>query len=116
MAILHNRTTRNILAYQIDVVAAHAERPTATRRAEPFEGSWLERCHAVHSLGNRASVDLVFLDRDLLVVRLQHAVRPGRALVWCRGATSVLEMRTGFLAGCDLLVGDQLAFEAAQSA
>lgn len=116
MAILHNRTTRNILAYQIDVAGAKTVHPGADAGAEPGEGSWLERCHAVHSLGNRAIVDLVFLDRSFRVVRLQHAVRPGRALVWCRSATSVLELRSGFLAGCDLLVGDQLAFEAARSA
>ena len=116
MAILHNRTTRSILAHHVDVVAAHADRASAPGRAPLGEGTWRERGPAVYGVESRAVVDLVFLDRDLRVVRLQHAVRLGRTLVWCRGASSVLEMRSGFLASCDLLVGDKLAFDAVQSA
>lgn len=116
MAILHNRTTRHILAYDIDVAGSTAERAIAGVRPDPGEGRWHERCHSVLSLGERATVDLIFLDRNLRVVRLQHAVRRSRALVWCRAAASVLEMRSGFLASCDLLVGDELAFEAVQFA
>lgn len=111
MATLHNRTTRNVLAYDIDVARSAVERGIAGIRPAPGAGSWHDRCHTVHSLERVAIVDLVFLDRDLRVVRLQHAVRPGRPLVWCRTAVSVLEMRSGFLASCDLLVGDELAFE-----
>lgn len=112
MAILHNRTTRHILAHDVDVAGSAAERGIAGVPLDPGEGRWRERCHSVLSLGDRATVDLIFLDRNLRVVRLQHAVRPGRTLVWCRAAASVLEMRAGFLASCDLLVGDELAFEA----
>jgi len=67
------------------------------------EGLWFEHTHAVHTLGMRAVVDLIFGDA---------AVRPGRPSVSCAGASGVVEMGGGFLAAAALKVGDLLALEA----
>lgn len=42
----------------------------------------LERCGAVHTVGMRFVLDLVFLDRAWRVTRLAREVRPGRLMVW----------------------------------
>lgn len=42
----------------------------------------IERCGAVHTVGMRFALDLVFLDRGWRVVRVARDVRPGRLMVW----------------------------------
>jgi uncharacterized membrane protein (UPF0127 family) len=58
------------------------------------EALWLMPCAAVHTLGMRFAVDLVWLDRAGRVLRIDPGVGPWR-LRWCRGAHSVLELPRG---------------------
>jgi len=55
---------------------------------------WLSPCRAVHTLGMRMPIDVVFLDRRGTVVRVVHGLLPGRVAV-CWRATSVLELAAG---------------------
>ncbi|QDQ89170.1 DUF192 domain-containing protein [Alcaligenaceae bacterium SJ-26] len=58
---------------------------------------WLQPCQAVHTWGMRYRLDLVFLDRDGRILRIDIRVLPGR-IRGCRGAYGVLELRGGVLA------------------
>ena len=113
MAVLRNRTTGAILAERIAVVEAQVERIVRLfhPQVSDLEGRWFDQCEAVHTLGMNTIVDLLFLDRLLRVIKVEHAVRPSRPLVWCRGASSVLQMDSGFLARTDILAGDALTIE-----
>ncbi len=73
------------------------------------EGLWFDHTSAVHTLGMRATVDLIFLDAGKRIIRCDAGVRPGRLVVSCAGASAVLEMGAGFLASAALAVGDELA-------
>jgi uncharacterized membrane protein (UPF0127 family) len=53
-------------------------------------GLLIPRCRSVHTFGMRFALDVDFLDANRLVLRRAHAVPPRRVL-WCCGATSVLE-------------------------
>jgi uncharacterized protein len=57
-------------------------------------GLLLRRCRSVHTFGMRFALDLVWLDAGGAVVRVDRAVRPLRVRS-CRGARSVLELRSG---------------------
>jgi len=57
-------------------------------------GLELPRCRSVHTLGMRFALDLVWLDFEGAVVRLDRAVAPLR-LRSCRGARSVVEVSAG---------------------
>ena len=58
----------------------------------------IERCNAVHTLGMRYPLDLVFLDRERRVARVCANVRPGRFFVHGGArAASVLEAAAGWL-------------------
>jgi len=57
----------------------------------PHEGLWLEPCRAVHTLGMRRAIDIVFMDRRGRILKTVHALRPNRA-AWCAGAYSVVEL------------------------
>ncbi len=54
----------------------------------------LPRCRSVHTFFMRFALDLVWLDREGSVVRVDRGVRPWRVR-WCRTAWSVLECAAG---------------------
>lgn len=56
-------------------------------------GLLIPRCRSVHTFGMRFALDVDFLDADGRVLRRVEAVPPGRML-WCAGATAVLERAT----------------------
>lgn len=53
-----------------------------------------ERCRSVHTIGMRFALDLVWLDADGLLVRLDRAVAP-RRLRTCLAARGVVETAAG---------------------
>jgi uncharacterized membrane protein (UPF0127 family) len=58
----------------------------------------IERCGAVHTVGMRFPLDLVFVDRSWQVVRVVRNVRPGRLMVWGGWrAARVVESEAGCL-------------------
>ena len=58
------------------------------------EALHLPRCRSVHTFGMRVALDLVWLDADGAVVRVDRGVPP-RRLRTCRRARSVLETAAG---------------------
>ncbi|HEX3240011.1 MAG TPA: DUF192 domain-containing protein [Solirubrobacterales bacterium] len=60
-------------------------------RDEAGAGLLIPRCASVHTFGMRFPLDLVFLDRRGAPLELRRGVPP-RRLVWCRGASAVLEI------------------------
>lgn len=51
-------------------------------------------CNAVHTLGMRRPIDVVFVDKAMFVRRIVHSLRPWR-LAACCNASCVLELRAG---------------------
>ncbi len=74
------------------------------------EGLWITPCEAIHTIGMKFPIDVVFLSRDRRVVKLKEAVPPGRIAV-CLRAHSVLELPAGTVAATNTAVGDRLEFE-----
>jgi uncharacterized membrane protein (UPF0127 family) len=58
--------------------------------ADPRGPLWIPRCRSVHTFGMRYPLDLVWLDGDGRVVRVDRAVPPRRVRA-CRRARSVVE-------------------------
>ena len=61
------------------------------RRDEAGSGLLLPGCRAVHTMGMRFALDLVFLDRSLRPVEIHRGVPP-RRLAFVPGAGAVLEL------------------------
>ena len=61
---------------------------------DPDEGLELPRCRSVHTAGMRFPLDLVWLDADGAVVRVDRGVQPLR-MRSCRAARSVVEVAAG---------------------
>ncbi len=74
----------------------------------------IERCGAVHTVGMRFPIDVVFLDRAWRVVRVVRNVQPGRLMVWGGWrAVRVVESEAGCLDVAALGEGDALAWSPA---
>ena len=69
----------------------------------------IRQCGAVHTLGMKFAIDLVFIDKAGRIVRIVENVRPGRFCV-CGGrhAAHVIESEAGRLNLRKLNIGDNL--------
>ena len=77
------------------------------RRLDDGEGILLRPASSVHTWFMLFPIDVVFLDRDLAVLRVVPRLRPWRA-VWRRGAAAVLELAAGECVVRGVGVGDRL--------
>jgi uncharacterized protein len=77
------------------------------RRLNEGEGILLRPASSVHTFFMLFPIDVVFLDRDLSVLRVVPAVPPWRA-VWRTGAAAVLEIGAGECTARGVGVGDRL--------
>ncbi len=59
------------------------------------QGLCLQPCRAVHTLGMRRAIDVVFLDRHGRVLRCVERLRPGRA-AFCWRAALAVELPAGY--------------------
>ena len=104
-----------------ELVIAHLERAASmlTRmrgllgRAElpANRGLWITPCPSIHMFFMRFAIDVVFLDRDLKVVRVFDTVRPWGTARGGRGAKSALELPPGTAARCGIVPGAQCVIE-----
>jgi uncharacterized membrane protein (UPF0127 family) len=62
--------------------------------APPGDGLEIPRCNSIHTFGMRYPLDLIWIDADRRVVRIDRDVPP-RRVRGCRGARSVIEVPAG---------------------
>jgi len=79
----------------------------------PGTALWLKPCGCIHTFGMRFPLDLLFLDRQGVVVRWVRAVAPGRMVFGGWRAHSVLEMEAGWLTSERIRPGDRLTEDSA---
>jgi len=72
------------------------------------EGLHIVPCGSVHMFFMRFAIDVVYLDRELRVVKTVEALKPWRISV-ARGAKSAIELPPGAIAASRTAPGDQLS-------
>lgn len=77
---------------------------------EPDEGLWIVPCPMIHTFFMRFPIDVLFLDKNLKVVRVIESLRPWRLSPWVWRARSVLELAGGALRG-RAAAGDELSIQ-----
>lgn len=73
-------------------------------------GILIAPCSSIHMFFMRFPIDVVFLDRDDVVVKIVHSIRPWR-LAMGGGGKKALELPAGTAIAVHVTEGDQLAFE-----
>ena len=108
--VVYNRTRGR----EVAAIVAVADDPESRSRGllgrkslEPGEGLWIVPCPMVHTFFMKFSIDALFLDRELGVVRVLEDLKPWRLSPWVFRARSVLELAGGSLKG-SVQVGDRL--------
>ncbi|MEZ4508418.1 MAG: DUF192 domain-containing protein [Eubacteriales bacterium] len=71
-------------------------------------GLLLTPCGSIHTFGMRYDIDAVYLDRTGVVLRVDEALKPGKAWPGERKAYRVLELASGHADRCGIHVGDKL--------
>lgn len=72
------------------------------------EGLWMAQCRAIHTIGMRFPIDVIFVDRDLIVRKTVKSLRPFCPIVGCLSAKSVLELPEGSIEKAQVEVGDRI--------
>jgi len=78
------------------------------------EGLLLDRCYGIHTFGMRFPIDVLFLDKDLCVIRAVKALPPYRTCV-VKKSVYVLEVPIGALDTSRTGEGDQIQIRTATS-
>jgi uncharacterized membrane protein (UPF0127 family) len=73
------------------------------------EGLLLTPCTSIHTFFMRFAIDVLYLDRNHVVVKAVRTLRPFRLSACLRGAHSVLELPVGVIQASGTQAGDQLA-------
>lgn len=105
-----NDRTRSAVALEVDVAATRATRRRGLLGRESLgetEGLLLTPCKAVHTVGMRFPIDVIFIDRDGRAVRIVPALAPWRIAISAR-AKAVIELAAGTAAASDIRIGDML--------
>ncbi len=82
---------------------------------EPGEGLLLTPCQAVHMFGMRFSLDVVFLDRDGVVVAVYEDLAPGKRTRVETKAIHALELPAGTVVATGTERGDRVAWVPSES-
>ena len=114
MWLVRNASTGRVLAWRVRRADSWFERTIGflpRSSIAPEEGLWFERCSAVHTVGMRSALDVLFLDKELRVVKVESNVTPGKLHVGARNAHIVAEFGPGFAKANPITIGDQLTLE-----
>jgi len=105
-----NDRTRSAVALEVDMAVTRAARRRGLLGRDslgPAEGLLLSPCKAVHTVGMRFPIDVVFIDGDGRTVRVVPALAPWRIAMSAR-AKAVIELAAGTAKASDIQVGDLL--------
>ncbi|MBI4677785.1 MAG: DUF192 domain-containing protein [Elusimicrobia bacterium] len=111
----HNLTKGRVIAARVIKAESLRDRMRGLLGRDSMaadEGLWIAPCPQIHTFFMRFAIDVVFLDRELRVVRVAEDLGPWRLcpwLPWDLSAHSVLELKGGVLKG-SVRVGDRIEF------
>jgi uncharacterized protein len=111
VGLLKNALTGIVIATRVDRADSFLHRALgllARPRIRADEGLWIENCFAIHTVGMRSAIDVIFVDSDRRVIFIAKRVAPFRIMVPIGKAQSVIELGAGALELNDVMIGDQL--------
>ncbi|MEE9334677.1 MAG: DUF192 domain-containing protein [Granulosicoccaceae bacterium] len=79
-----------------------------TDSLSPNHGMYIKSCSEVHSFGMAYPLDIVFLDNESKIIRVD--ILPRHSMRRCRDATAVIELSEGSVEILGMKLGDLLSF------
>jgi uncharacterized membrane protein (UPF0127 family) len=108
-----NRTRTTYLATELMIARTHWTRfrglmATDASRFRRGQGLWISPSHGVHTFAMRFPIDVVYLDREHIVVHVEEELKPWRLAAVRIQTTSVLELPMGMIRESKTALGDQV--------
>ena len=75
---------------------------------------YIRPCTGIHTMGMKFPIDVIFLSRDLTVVKTKTDIHSGRLVTGGSGAVGVIEMESGWFPWSELSVGDKVCLKTHQ--
>ena len=113
--IARNQTSGAVIAPRTSVADGIWSRFRGLMLRPPLEDGealLIKPCNSVHMFFMRFPIDIVFVDKAGVVVKVISHLKPWRVALGGKGARNALELPAGAAAGIN--VGEQIAFESAQ--
>lgn len=110
---LHNESRGVLLAEKLTVADTFWKRLRGllgTREWPEGNALLISPCNSVHMFGMKYCLDVLFLDRQNLVMEMVESLAPGR-LKLCRGAKCAVELPAGTVRRTGTRRGDQLQIQ-----
>ena len=110
---VHNSTRSSVLGTRITHARRWYQRLRGLLGRDGLgegEGLLLVPCRAVHMMGMRCALDVVFVDPAGNVVAVYPGLAPGARTRYHRDARAALELPTGTLAATGTVPGDRLTY------
>lgn len=109
----YNRTRKSYLARDLMVANTHWLRLRGLMGADPShfpagKGLWIVPCRGVHTVAMRFPIDVVYLDKNKVVVGLEENLRPWRVAPLRLRAATVLELPSETVGRSRTCVGDKI--------
>lgn len=77
------------------------------KKLNPMQALWIEPCPSVHTIGMKYPIDVVFLDKKGIVLKIVHNLSPMR-MAACKNAIISLELLAGDVEKAKIHTGMQL--------
>jgi len=108
-----NRTKGAYLATELSVAGTHWTRFMGLMAIGAGEfgrgrGLWITPSHGVHTLAMRFPIDVLYLDKNGVVVHARSQLKPWRVAAVLRQAASVLELPPHTLRTTQTAIGDSI--------
>ena len=108
-----NRTRTTYLATELAIARSHWSRfrglmATSAPHFRSGQGLWIVPCRGVHTFAMRFPIDVVYLDREKIVIHIEQALQPWRLAAIRLLAASVLELPAGTVRNSKTALGDQV--------
>jgi uncharacterized membrane protein (UPF0127 family) len=75
------------------------------------EALWIKPCNSIHTFLMRFPIDVIFLNRNNMVIAFKKNLQPNRLTRLYFKAVSVLELPAGAIDATDTEIGDKIEFK-----
>lgn len=109
---LINKSSSTVLSAQVHVAESFRSRLKGLMFSKALNSNhclWISQCKSVHSFFMKFTLDLLFVDKNLIVVKIIKTFKPWRITALYIKADSVFEFNEGELN--NIKVGDQLLLQ-----
>ncbi|MBE8221685.1 MAG: DUF192 domain-containing protein [Bdellovibrionales bacterium] len=106
---LINKNNSKTLSSKVHIAKNFSSRLKGLMFSNPLEGDhclWISQCKSVHSCFMKFTLDILFVDKKLKVVKIITDFKPWRVTSICMKSDSVFEFSAGKLN--NIKVGDHL--------